>query len=288
MSEMAARYDLRARSYGRCWAPVLAPAALGLLDAIEPGGGTCARQPGCSTPGRDPGRWRSRPSGAGPGVHVVGLDVSSGMLAVARAAAERDARRRGPWAAVARRGKRRRPGGRGPRGRLVDAAVSSFVLHLVPDRAAGAGRAAARAPTRRRPGVRRLGGGRQAVGHRGGVRRSATRRRWRRRTCRHHPRGRAARRPDRVCRRGSRRARRRRIRGRGGLGARPPPPVRARRGAGARSSSTTAPPISKRCRPRRGRPCWLRSTRSWTSCRTRAFTWDAPLVAARAIRPGDG
>src|SRR5450759_1955969 len=28
MSQMAARYDLRARSYGRCWAPVLAPAAI--------------------------------------------------------------------------------------------------------------------------------------------------------------------------------------------------------------------------------------------------------------------
>ena len=36
MSQMAARYDLRARSYGRCWAPVLAPSALTLLEVVEP------------------------------------------------------------------------------------------------------------------------------------------------------------------------------------------------------------------------------------------------------------
>ena len=36
MSEMGARYDHRARLYERFWAPVLAPAAIRLLDAIEP------------------------------------------------------------------------------------------------------------------------------------------------------------------------------------------------------------------------------------------------------------
>ena len=85
VSEMAARYDLRARSYGRCWAPVLAPTALTLLDAVEP---VIANAP--------PARLLDAGTGSGtlaiaatrrwPFVGVTGLDVSAGMLALARAA----------------------------------------------------------------------------------------------------------------------------------------------------------------------------------------------------------
>ncbi len=133
MSEMAARYDHRARSYGRCWAPVLAPAALGLLDAIGP---AVARAPGARLldAGTGSGTLAIAAVRRWPGVHVVGLDVSSGMLAVARAAAEAtlDAEDRGRLSLV--EGSVSEPEAAGLAAGSVDAAVSSFVLHLVPDR----------------------------------------------------------------------------------------------------------------------------------------------------------
>ena len=130
---MAARYDLRARSYGRCWAPVLAPTALTLLDAVEP---VIANAP--------PARLLDAGTGSGtlaiaatrrwPFVGVTGLDVSAGMLALARAAADLtlDA------AELARlsflEGSIADPESAGLEPASMDAAVSSFVLHLVADR----------------------------------------------------------------------------------------------------------------------------------------------------------
>jgi len=137
---MAARYDLRARSYDRCWAPVLAPAALALLNAVEPAAGA----------GAEPvARLLDAGTGSGtlalaairrwPHVHVTGLDVSAGMLSVARAAADAAL---GP-ADLARlsfvEGSLADLGAAGLGPASIDAAVSSFVLHLVPDRPAALG-----------------------------------------------------------------------------------------------------------------------------------------------------
>jgi SAM-dependent methyltransferase len=135
MSEMAARYDLRARCYARCWAPVLAPSATALLDAVEPAAGAAPI-----------GRLLDAGTGSGtlalaairrwPHVRVTGLDVSAGMLARARAAA---AAALGPGD-LARlsfiEGGIADPEAAGLAPASIDAAVSSFVLHLVPDRVA--------------------------------------------------------------------------------------------------------------------------------------------------------
>ncbi len=135
MSEMAARYDLRARSYARCWAPVLAPSAIALLDAVEPAAGAAPI-----------GRLLDAGTGSGtlalaairrwPHVQVTGLDISAGMRARARAAAAAEL---GPGE-LARlsfvEGGIADPERAGLAPASIDAAVSSFVLHLVPDRAA--------------------------------------------------------------------------------------------------------------------------------------------------------
>ena len=130
---MAARYDLRARSYGRCWAPLLAPSALTLLDAIGPaivdapaarlldagtGSGTLAIEA--------VRRW--------PRVLVTGLDVSGGMLALARIAADATLGAADRARLLLVEGTVADPGAAGLALASMDAAVSSFVLHLVPDR----------------------------------------------------------------------------------------------------------------------------------------------------------
>ena len=140
MSQMAARYDLRARSYGRCWAPVLAPSALTLLDAVEPVVGTgTAPVARLLDAGTGSGTLALAATRRWPHVHVTGLDVSAGMLAVARAAA---AASLGPDQ-LARlsfvEGSVADPEAAGLAPVSIDAAVSSFVLHLVPDRAAALG-----------------------------------------------------------------------------------------------------------------------------------------------------
>lgn len=138
MSQMAARYDLRARSYARCWAPVLAPSAIALLDAVEPvvGAAPVAR---LLDAGTGSGTLALAAIRRWPHVHVTGMDVSPGMLAVARAAA---AAALGP-AELARlslvEGSVADPEIVGLAPASIDAAVSSFVLHLVPDRAAALG-----------------------------------------------------------------------------------------------------------------------------------------------------
>ena len=130
---MELRYDRRALTYERCWAPVLRAPALSLLDLVA----TEAARPGASIldVGTGAGTLAIGAVERFPRTLVTALDVSSGMLERARAAvalAPGDAVARitfvhasidgavgGPIAEAA-----------------FDAAVSSFVLQLVPDRAA--------------------------------------------------------------------------------------------------------------------------------------------------------
>jgi SAM-dependent methyltransferase len=129
MTDQAQRYDRIARGYARWWAPVLAPTAVTVLDRIAPlvddgasrivdlGTGTATLAVAAIR------RW--------PGVEVVGIDASSGMAAAARGEADRqlgpaDRRRFSVEVAFADR----LPFRDGE----LDAAVSSFVLQLVPNR----------------------------------------------------------------------------------------------------------------------------------------------------------
>jgi SAM-dependent methyltransferase len=125
MSEL---YDRRAHLYERHWAPVLVPTALRLLDLaadwLPPdGAGGTILDVGVGT-----GRLARAAGRRWPAAELVGIDPARGMLAIAHAAT---------------RGLSRLP-------RLldgaadaiplpdasVDVALSSFVLQLVPDRAA--------------------------------------------------------------------------------------------------------------------------------------------------------
>jgi ubiquinone/menaquinone biosynthesis C-methylase UbiE len=129
MTDQSQRYDRIARGYARWWAPVLAPTAVGVLDRIAPlvddgarriidvGTGTATLAVAAIR------RW--------PRLEVVGIDASSGMAAAARAEADRqlgpsDRRRFKVQVAFADR----LPFKAGE----LDAAVSSFVLQLVPNR----------------------------------------------------------------------------------------------------------------------------------------------------------
>jgi ubiquinone/menaquinone biosynthesis C-methylase UbiE len=129
MTEQAERYDRIARGYARWWAPVLAPTAVEVLDRIAPLADAGARRildlgTGTATLAVAAiRRW--------PKVEIVGIDASSGMAAAARAEADRqlgpaDRRRFRVEVAFADR----LPFRAGE----LDAAVSSFVLQLVPNR----------------------------------------------------------------------------------------------------------------------------------------------------------
>jgi SAM-dependent methyltransferase len=131
VTDQATRYDSIARGYARWWAPVLAPTAVTVLDRIEPVVAAGARRildigTGTATLAIAAiERW--------PDVKVTGLDASSGMAEAARAEADRrlgpaDRRRFEVRVAFADR----MPFADGS----FEAAVSSFVLQLVPSRAA--------------------------------------------------------------------------------------------------------------------------------------------------------
>ena len=121
-----------AGGYARFWAPVLREAAEGVLDHLAP-----------HLDGRRGADVLDVGSGTGtlaiaalarfPGIRVTGIDPSGGMLEVAGASAAE----RLPAAAQRRFRRRVAPADRMPfRDADFDAAMSSFVLQLVPSRAA--------------------------------------------------------------------------------------------------------------------------------------------------------
>ena len=134
------RYDEMADGYSRFWAPVLRGAAEHVLEHLEPAMDAALVR---ATATRRPARLLDVGSGTGTlalaairkwnALHVTGVDPSGGMLAVARATAAATlapeaAARFDPVVASADA----LPDRLGP----FDAAMSSFVLQLVPSRAA--------------------------------------------------------------------------------------------------------------------------------------------------------
>lgn len=124
--------DSTAEGYARWWAPVIRPAAEALLDRLW-------------APGAEPPRSHVLDVGTGtgtlalaaierwPSIRVTGVDISAGMLELAgRSAAERL-----PSGATGRFERRVADAAALPyRESSFDAAISSFVLQLVPSRAA--------------------------------------------------------------------------------------------------------------------------------------------------------
>jgi SAM-dependent methyltransferase len=129
MTEQAERYDRIADGYARWWGPIIAPAALTVLeelDEVVASGATRLLDVGTGTGVLAIGAIRRWPS-----VRVTGIDASSEMIA--RASADADAaltpdERRRLSLRVAFADDMAVPAG------SIDAAVSSFVLQLVPSR----------------------------------------------------------------------------------------------------------------------------------------------------------
>ena len=130
--EARSRYDEMAGGYARFWAPVLRDSAERVLDHLAP-----------HLDGRRGAELLDVGTGTGtlaiaalerwPGIRVTGIDPSGGMLEVAGATAAE----RLPAAAQRRFRRRVAPADRMPfADGAFDAAMSSFVLQLVPSRAA--------------------------------------------------------------------------------------------------------------------------------------------------------
>lgn len=146
MTDQAERYDRIAEGYERWWAPVLAPSALALLDRVEtlPGAPTNRASPGAAS-GGDARARDILDVGVGtgnlalpalerwPSVRLTGIDVSSEMVRAVDGLA--DARLRP--ADRARFTTRVAPAADLPfADASFDLAITSFVLQLVPNRAA--------------------------------------------------------------------------------------------------------------------------------------------------------
>lgn len=129
MTDQRERYDRIATGYVRWWAPVLAPAVADLLDGVATGidGSERVLDIGTGT-----GQLALDALTRWPGVSVVGVDASAGMCAVADAEADRllpAAERTRFRSTVAFADSMPFTDS------AFDAALSSFVLQLVPNRA---------------------------------------------------------------------------------------------------------------------------------------------------------
>lgn len=144
VSGVGNRYDSAARLYIKYWEPVLATTALRLLDAITPAVQGAIEEAHVRWTTAGPARLLDIGTGAGtlalgalrrwPELQVVGVDVSNGMLEIAR---ERAAADRDRLDVDARLKLLRGPADLLPLpDRSVDVVVSSFVFQLVPDRPA--------------------------------------------------------------------------------------------------------------------------------------------------------
>jgi SAM-dependent methyltransferase len=129
MTEQSERYDRIAEGYARWWAPVIAPAALTVLDEIEATVAAGARH--ILDVGTGTGTLAVAILKRWPQVRVTAIDASAGMAEAAGSEAERmltaDERSRLDIR-VAFADDLRLPDG------SIDVAVSSFVLQLVPNR----------------------------------------------------------------------------------------------------------------------------------------------------------
>ena len=131
VTDQAARYDRIAAGYARWWAPVIAPAALTVLDEVEDAIGAGARE--LLDVGTGTGTLSIAAIRRWPQVRVTAIDVSAGMVEATKAEADR----------LLDAGQRRRlevvvaPAHDLPLADTsVDVAISSFVLQLVPSRPA--------------------------------------------------------------------------------------------------------------------------------------------------------
>lgn len=140
---LESRYDRMADGYARWWGPVIAPAAVQVLDVLAPFVDELLARRSVYGAGSDGPRLLDVGSGTGtlaiaalerwPSLRVTGIDPSGGMLAVARASA----RERLPAAVADRYDTVVAPADALPfEDGAFDLAVSSFVLQLVPSKAA--------------------------------------------------------------------------------------------------------------------------------------------------------
>ena len=130
MTDQAERYDRIAVGYARWWAPVIAPAALPVLDAIEDA--VAAGASHVLDVGTGTGTLAIAALRRWPQVRVTAIDASSGMVGAAGAEADRLL---GPSERARLDMRVAFADDLGLADGSVDVAVSSFVLQLVPSRA---------------------------------------------------------------------------------------------------------------------------------------------------------